>query len=110
MVLEDQNKKLKADLRALKDLQIENDVLKKQYQSGQKKACEYYTTKYEQIKLEYTQLKQKLEKLRGFQKHKESLEKQLYENKDKMAAILNYAVLNKMNDLAEELTNIYSTD
>lgn len=27
-----------------------------------------------------------------------------------MAAILNYAVLNKMNDLAEELTNIYSND
>lgn len=34
----------------------------------------------------------------------------MYENKDKMAAILNYAVLNKMNDLAEELTNIYSND
>lgn len=31
MVLEDENKKLKADLRALKDLQIENEVLNKQY-------------------------------------------------------------------------------
>lgn len=32
---------------------------------------------------------------------KKNLEQQLYENKDIMAGILNYAVLNKKNDLAE---------
>lgn len=35
------------------------------------------------------------------QKNKEGLEKQLFDNKNKMATILNYAVLNHMNDLAE---------
>jgi len=34
---------------------------------------------------------------------------QLYENKDRMAKILNYAVDHKMSQFAEELTNIYSS-
>jgi hypothetical protein len=34
MALDDENKKLKADLRILKDLQIENESLKKQYDQG----------------------------------------------------------------------------
>lgn len=55
-------------------------------------------------------MKNKMDKIKQLQKNKEGLEKQLYENKDKMAAILNYAVLNRMNDLAEELTNIYSSN
>lgn len=107
---QEQNKRLKSELKVLKDLQIENETLKKQYELGQKKQCEYYTTKYEEIKGEFAEMKNKMDKIKQLQKNKEGLEKQLYENKDKMAAILNYAVLNRMNDLAEELTNIYSSN
>ena len=42
--------------------------------------------------------------------NKKHLEKELCDNKDQMAAILNYAVLNRMDELAEELTNIYSSE
>lgn len=45
---------------------------------GQKKSCDYYTTKYQEINLEYTEVKKKLEKLKALKKHKENLEKELF--------------------------------
>jgi hypothetical protein len=110
MALEEENKKLKGELRALKDLVIENETLKKQYETGEKKAVEYYSSKYNEIKTDLTETKEKLERVKSMQKNKEALETQLYENKDRMAKILNYAVDHKLNTLAEELTNIYSSE
>lgn len=72
-----------------------------QYETEQKKSKDYYSKKYEELKVEYKDIKEKLEKTKQLKNIKKDLEQQLYENKDIMAGILNYAVLNKKNDLAE---------
>ena len=57
--LEEENKKLKAELEEMKELQFENTTLKRRYEEAEKKALSYYSKKLEEVKKEYGECKQR---------------------------------------------------
>lgn len=105
--LEEENRRLKNEMGEMRELEFENETLRKRLEEAEKKSHSYYSKKWEELRGECGETKKKARTVEALQQKKEELEREMCECKEQMGRILNFAITSGNHEMSEAVYAIY---